>query len=77
MPVGPEPAGESVPNITRRICPILRMLVRLLDAPFTVKSLETTATSRPSMRAYPAILPSAGVFPAFGITDSPRSPDSM
>ena len=35
---------------TRFICPIFLPLVALLDAPFTVKSLDTTATSRPSMR---------------------------
>jgi len=37
------------------------MLTTLLDAPSTVKSLETIATSRPEMRAKPVTLPSAGV----------------
>lgn len=43
--------GRPRAAATRRMCAILRMLVRLLEAPFTVKSLETIATSRPSMRA--------------------------
>ena len=33
------------------------------DAPLTVKSFDTTAASRPSMRPNPATLPSAGVMP--------------
>ncbi len=35
---------------TRFIWPILRPLVAVLEAPLTVQSLETSATSRPSMR---------------------------
>ena len=40
--------------------PILRPLVGADEAPITVKSLATTATSRPSIWPKPAILPSAG-----------------
>ena len=42
-------------------CLIFLPLIWLLDAPSTVKSLDTTPTSRPSTRPKPATLPSAGV----------------
>ena len=55
------PAAGRAAVATRFMCAILRPLVDDDDAPITVKSLATTATSRPSMRPKPAILPSAGV----------------
>ena len=45
---------------TRFMWPILRPLVAADDAPITVKSLATTAHSRPSILPKPATLPSAG-----------------
>ena len=64
---------------TRFMCAILRPLVEDDDAPITVKSLATTATSRPSMRPKPAILPSAGVRSRSSRRelDVPKSPNSM
>ena len=53
-------SGSPRDVATRFMCAILRPLVDDEDAPITVKSLETTATSRSSMRPKPAILPSAG-----------------
>ena len=41
-------------------CLIFFMLITDDDAPSTVKSFDTSATSRPAMRAKPATLPSAG-----------------
>ena len=38
------------------------MFTTLEEAPSTVKSFDTSAISRPSIRANPAIFPSAGVF---------------
>jgi len=35
----------------RFMCPIFLLLVALVDAPLTVKSLTTIATSRPLIRA--------------------------
>ena len=45
---------------TRFMWAILRPLVAALDAPNTVKSLETIAASRPAILPKPAILPSDG-----------------
>ena len=70
--------GKPFSVATRRMCPIFFELVALVDAPFTVKSLTHTATSRPSIRAKPAILPSRGVFSTSSgnIPDAPRRPVS-
>ena len=62
----------------RFMCPILLPLVAPVEAPFTVKSLTTTATSRPSILPKPAILPSAGVSSrSAGLAEVPNRPDSM
>ena len=45
----------------RFMCPTFLLLVALVEAPLTVKSFTTRHTSRPSMRAKPAILPSHAV----------------
>ena len=71
-------SGKPFSVATRRMCPIFFELVALVDAPFTVKSLTHTATSRPSIRANPAILPSRGVLAtsSANIPDAPRRPVS-
>ncbi len=74
MPFEPMASGSRAPvdsptNTTgmprsvamRRIWPTFLLLVALVDEPLTVKSLTATATSRPSIRPKPQILPSAGV----------------
>ncbi|MNC99508.1 hypothetical protein D3C83_178250 [compost metagenome] len=54
------------------------MLMTLEEAPSTVKSFETIETSRPAMRAKPAILPSAGVLClTSGRSARAKRPDSM
>src|SRR5689334_6653658 len=59
-------------------CLIFFMLITADEAPSTVKSLDTSATSRPSMRPKPAILPSAGVLCfTSGRTLRAKRPDSM
>ena len=45
----------------RFMCATFLLLVALVEAPLTVKSLTTTATSRPSILPKPAILPSVSV----------------
>jgi hypothetical protein len=59
-------------------CLIFFMLMTLDDAPSTVKSFETSPTSRPSMRANPATLPSAGVRARIsGRCEVANMPDSL
>ena len=64
---------------TRFMWPILRPLVALEDAPITVKSLATTAHSRPSILPKPATLPSAGDLSRSSgrVAEVPNRPDSM
>ncbi len=61
---------------TRFMWPILRPLVAADEAPITVKSLATTAQSRPSIRPKPATLPSAGERSG-SAGEAPNRPDSM
>ena len=72
-------SGSPRDVATRFMCAILRPLVDDEEAPITVKSLATTATSRASMRPKPAILPSAGVRSRSSRRELevPRRPDSM
>ena len=64
---------------TRFMWPILRPLVAPDEAPITVKSLATTAHSRPSILPKPAILPSAGERSRSSgrVPEVPNRPDSM
>ena len=59
-------------------CLIFFMLMTDDEAPSTVKSFDTSATSRPPMRAKPATLPSAGVlWRTSGRMATANMPDSM
>ena len=59
-------------------CLIFFMLITDDDAPSTVKSFDTSAISRPAMRAKPATLPSAGVlWRTSGRTPTANMPDSI
>ena len=80
-PVDSPTTTSGIPRsvAVRFMWPTFLPLVALVEAPFTVKSLTRTATSRPSIRAKPAILPSVCVSASCsGYTpDAPNNPDSM
>jgi hypothetical protein len=70
-------SGSPRLHATCLTCLIFFMLITLDDAPSTVKSFETSATSRPLTRANPAIFPSAGVRARIeGRCETANCPDS-